>query len=80
MTIRKLIVFQVYYRKKKQVSTQKFGYPAYIKLYNLAITKTHFEHNHEILQDTTIYSIRRKQEPEVTDTIYNVLSEGLKIP
>jgi hypothetical protein len=64
--------------KKYKKSTQKFGCPAYIKLYNLIIIENHSEHNHELPQDTTIYAIHRKQEPEVMDTIFKILSSGYR--
>lgn len=64
--------------KKYKKSTQKFGCPAYIKIYNLTVTENDVEHNHEISQDTTIYAIHRKQEPEVMDTIFKILSSGYK--
>lgn len=59
-------------KKPYKKETKKINCPAAINIFNYTVMNSCMEHNHPILEDSTIYAIHRKQSPEVMKTIYDI--------
>lgn len=67
-------------KKAFKKASLKCGCQASVNVYGLKVRSNHMKHNHPLSTDVTIYAVHRKQNPEIMQKIYAILSSGCKDP